>query len=365
VNRVLLLIKGLARGGAEQLLASAAPHMDRTRHGFEIAYLLPERNEMVPELEAAGLRVTCLNGARGMGWTSRLRKLIRERRIDIVHAHSPYAAALARVALPRGIPFVYTEHNVWQRYHPATRAANVLTFPRNDHVFAVSEEVRRSIRYPFGLKFLHTPPVETLYHGPGILPSPNGAAAGEIRHQLGIPMDAPLVGTVANMKPFKGHKNLLRAATIVRGTLPSARFVVVGQGQLESDVRGMALDLDLADTVTFTGYRDDAPTIMSALDVFALPSEYEGLPIALLEAMSLGTASVATRVGGVPEVIDEGAGVLVPPHDPKALADAIVDLLVHPSRRKEIGEAGQRRASRFDIRAAASRMQVVYGELKR
>jgi glycosyltransferase involved in cell wall biosynthesis len=365
VKRVLLLIKGLGRGGAEQLLANAIPHLDRSVYSFEVAYLLPDRDELVAELEAMDLRVTCLHGARGAGWLARLRALVSEREIDLVHAHSPYAAVGARLALPRNLPFAYTEHNVWQRYHPATRTANMITFPRNDHVFAVSGEVRRSIGYPHWLRFRRMPRVETLYHGPGILPAPNGQAAREVRHELGVPTRAPLVGTVANFKPFKGHDNLLHAATIVRQTLPDARFVVVGQGQLEEEVRTLANDLELEDTVTFTGYRPDAAAIMAALDVFALPSRYEGLPIALLEAMSLGIPSVATRVGGVPEVIADGAGVLVPPQDPRALADAIVSLLNDPGRRREISDAGRRRAARFDIRTAAARMQEVYGELTR
>jgi glycosyltransferase involved in cell wall biosynthesis len=156
---VLILIKGLGRGGAEQLLVSGAPYLDRERHRYHFAYLLPWKDSLVAELEAAGLPVHCLDGAGGAGWMGRLRSLVRRQGIDLVHAHSPVAAAGARLVAGRRTRVVYTEHNLWSRYHPATYAANLASFPRNDHVFAVSEMVRRSVRYPGPLRLLPMPPV--------------------------------------------------------------------------------------------------------------------------------------------------------------------------------------------------------------
>ncbi len=148
-QRVLILIKGLGRGGAEQILASAAPHLDRTRFDYELAYLLPRKNALVKELEDAGVPTHCLDGARSVAWIPRLRRLVSERHFDLIHAHSPVIASAARVALaPNGPPIVYTEHNVWERYHRLTYWSNMLTFGRNRHVFAVSDHVRESVRYP-------------------------------------------------------------------------------------------------------------------------------------------------------------------------------------------------------------------------
>ncbi len=362
--RVLLLIKGLGRGGAEQLLASGARHVDRTRFDYEVAYLLPHKDALVGELRDAGMPVTCLEGAQGPAWVGRLRRLVRERRIDLVHAHSPVAAIGSRIAFGVRRPrLVYTEHNVWARYHPVTYWANMATFFRNDHVFAVAEHVQASMRYPRPLSWLPMPPTETLHQGidVDVLPSP---ARDGVRAELGIADDAPVVGTIANFKTHKAHDVLLRAAVDVRRAIPNVRFVLVGTGPLEADVRRLAETSGLNGTVVFAGFREDALRVASAFDVFTLASTYEGLSIALLEAMALGKPAVVTRVGGLPEVVDDGVtGLLVPSGEPGSLAGAIVRLLEDPGLRDRLGEAGRRRAATFDIRRAVRRTEDVYEEL--
>jgi glycosyltransferase involved in cell wall biosynthesis len=363
VPGVLIVIKGLGRGGAEQLLLSGVPYLDTGRYRYQFAYLLPWKDSLVPELTGAGFAVHCLDGARGVGWAGRLRSLIRREGVGLVHVHSPVAAAGARAVAGRGTRVVYTEHNLWDRYHPATRAANLVTFPRNDHVFAVSETVRTSIRYPGPLRRLPMPPVETLHHGldPAALATP---ADDGVRAELGIPEDAPVVGTVANFKAAKDHATLLRAAVQVRQAVPSVRFVLVGQGPLEAETRRLAGQLGLDETVVFAGFRTDAARLMDAFDAFALSSTYEGLPIALIEAMAAGCPAVATRVGGVPEVVADGVhGVLVPPRDPAALAAGLVRLLGDHSLRSGMGAAAAGRARDFDIRKAVRRMEQVYAQL--
>lgn len=365
MKAILLLIKGLGRGGAEQLLVSAAPYLNRSRFRYEVAYLLPEKDALAAELAGHGIEVSCLGGRPGRAWLGRLRALTQERRIDLIHAHLPYAAIGARVALrgrdrPR---LVYTEHNVWESYKAPTYWANLVTFARNDHVFTVSDQVRSSIRYPWPLHWRRLPQVETLYHGldPAAIgpPSPDG-----VREELGIGPAAPLVGTVANFRAEKAHGDLLRAAVLVREALPQVRFLLVGQGPLEAQVRAEANRLGLGDTVIFAGFREDVPRLAAALDVFALSSRHEGLSIALMEAMALGTPPVVTSVGGLPELVTHDRdGLLVPPGDPGALAAGIVALLEDRALAGRLGEAARRRAAGFDIRTAVGRMEDVYGEL--
>jgi glycosyltransferase involved in cell wall biosynthesis len=361
---VLIVIKGLGRGGAEQLLVSGAPYLDRERYHYQFAYLLPWKDSLVGELSGAGLPVHCLQGARGAGWTGRLRALVRRGGVDLVHAHSPVAAAAARAVAGRRTRIVYTEHNLWSRYHPATHAANLLTFPRNDHVFAVSDEVRASVRYPGPLRMLPMPPVETLHHGLDPAAVAGWGGAGGVREELGIPEGAPVVGTIANFKAAKDHATLLHAAAKVRAELPAVRFVLVGQGPLEPQARKLANDLGLGGTVVFAGFRTDAPRLAAAFDLFALSSTYEGLPIALIEAMALGRPAVVTAVGGTPEVVTDGEqGVLVPPRDPDALAEGLLRLLGDDALRARMGAAARERAFDFDIRKAVRRMEQVYAEL--
>jgi glycosyltransferase involved in cell wall biosynthesis len=366
MNRVLVLIKGLGRGGAEQLLVNAAPYLDTERFHYEFAYLLPWKNALVEDLERAGFRVRCLNGARGAGWVTRLRRLVEENQIDIIHAHLPYTAIGARLAFwrDRRVRIVYTEHNMWTRYKSITAWANALTFPRNNHVFAVSNEVSGSVEYPRALSRRHRPPLETLYHGPDPAAVGRWVGADGVRDEFGIPDGVPIVGTVANLKTHKGHKYLLRAAVRVREVHPQARFVLVGLGPLEAELRREASELGLDGAVIFTGFREDAQRLMQAFDLFVLPSLHEGLPIALVEAMALGVPAVVTRAGGTPEVIREGRdGYLVEPRDPDALAARIAGLLSDDDLRQRMGAEARLRAEVFDIRRSVERMEGLYREL--
>lgn len=364
-KRILLLIKGLGRGGAEQIIASAAPHLDRTRFDYEVAYLLPWKDALVKDLEDADVPARCLEGPRGVAWVGRLRRMVADERFDLVHAHSPVAAAAARLALGTGAPpIVYTEHNVWERYHRATYWTNMLTFSRNRHVFAVSDHVRDSIRYPRGLGHLRLPPLETLYHGIDQDSIARWADRDGVREELHIAPDDLVVGTVANFKSHKRLDQLLRTFALVRRGLPDVRFVLVGQGPLEGRLRHLAHALGLDDRVVFTGFREDAPRVCSTFDVFAVSSEHEGLSIALIEALALGKPAVVTDVGGLSEVIEDGRqGYIVPVGHASALAYRIVQLLQDHELRSRMGAEGRERARVFDIRNSVRRMEQVYREI--
>jgi glycosyltransferase involved in cell wall biosynthesis len=367
MRRILILIKGLGRGGAEQLLVSAAPYWDRTRFQYEIAYVLPSKDALAGDLRALGVPVHCLGGT-GLTWLTRLRHLVRDHDIDLVHSHLAYTAIGARLALVGSrVPLVYTEHIVWECYHRATYWANLITFFRNNYVFAVSEQARRSVRYPATLRFLPTPPIETLYHGLDPAAIARWMAADgrdHVRAELGITADAPVVVTVANFKAHKGYGFLFEAAARVRQEVPGVRFVLVGQGPLEKEVRAAAHDHGLDGTVIFAGHRSDVPKIVGACDVFALASLHEGLSIALLEAMAVGTPPVVTDVGGLPEVVgDRQHGLVVPPREPALLASAISKLLHDDDLRSRLGQAARQRVADFDIRTSVRRAQAVYEQL--
>ena len=369
-KRVLILIKGLGRGGAEQLLVSAAPYRDTARFDYEVAYLLPQKDALVGDLQALGLPVHCLGASPPGAWVRGLRRLVRERDIDLVHVHLAYAAIGARLWMRgTGVPLVYTEHIVWECYHPATYWANLLTLPFDDHVFTVSERVRHSMRYPAALRWLPRPVVETLYHGldPAAVAEWAGDAnSGPVRAEFGLPADAPLVVTVANFKAHKGYEYLLQAAVEVRKDLPGVRFLLVGQGPLEAEVRAGVRSHGLESTVVFAGHRADVPRIVAAGDVFTLASLHEGLSIALLEAMAVGTPPVVTDAGGNAEVVVDGEhGLVVPPADPHALGAGIMMVLRDSELRRQFGKAGAKRAGSFDIRASVRRAEMVYERLTR
>jgi glycosyltransferase involved in cell wall biosynthesis len=364
--RILWLTKGLGRGGVERLLVGSIPYVDRSRFDVQIAYLLPWKDAFVPELEAQGVRTHCLGSGHAFGptWVLRLRHLVRAERFDIIHTHTPYPAVGARLAFSRGAPvIVHTEHNTWSRYHWATRWVNRLTYGRNAAVIAVSGAVAESIQRP--QSHATRPQVEVIVQGTDLAAVRTGDGdRTTARRALGFDTEALVVGSVGNLTPKKDHQTLLMATAVLVAELPQLRLVIIGTGPEESRLRRLASSLDLESRVSFLGSRSDVLDLLPALDVFTLSSRYEGLPIALLEAMATGIACVATSVGGVPEVITDGAeGLLVPPQDPEALAAALRKLLEDPGLRSAMGLRAAGRASTFDLAPAVQRMQEIYEDV--
>lgn len=374
-TRVLWLAKGLGRGGAEQLLLNCARHVDGSRYEVEVAYVLPWKDALAPALTEAGVRVHCLGGAPGTPgradprWPLRLRRLLAERRYGLVHTHMPVPATAARLLSyglgGAGSPrLVHTEHNVWDRYRPATRWANALTYRRNDAVVAVSHAVERTIpaarRRPGAW-------VHVVHHGPDLAGAPQGPEArAAARAELGLPQDAFVVGTVGNLTPKKDQATLLAAHARLRPHHPRARLVLIGAGPLESRLRAHADELGVTDSVLFAGSRPDVPALLPGLDVFTLSSRQEGLPVALMEAMTSGLPAVVTRVGGMPEVLDDGdQGLLVEPGDPAALAAALGRLADDRELRERLGAAARERAARFDVAGAQRAVEAVYEQVLR
>ena len=361
---VLWLTKGLGPGGAERLLVSMARAADHQRFRYEAAYLLPEKDHLVAELAAAGVPARCLDGPRELDlrWTARLRRLLVDRRYDVVHVHAPYVAAAARMVVrtvPRRPRLLYTEHNTWAGYGRATRWANAVTYPLDDARVVVSPDARRSLpaRWRRG--------TELVVHGIdlGRVRDHRGRRQ-ELRAALGLPAGAVVVGTVANLRRHKDYPTLLRAASAALRSEADLRFLAVGQGPLESELRALHDALGLDDRFRFLGYRADPLEVLAACDVFVLSSIAEGYPVALMEALGLGLPVVATAVGGVPDAVRPGVeGLLVPPSHPDRLADAILALSRDPARRADMGAAAAARAELFDIRRATSRIEEIYVEL--
>jgi glycosyltransferase involved in cell wall biosynthesis len=364
--RVLALIKGLGPGGAERLLVSGAHARDRDAFDFEVAYLLPWKTQFVHDLEDLGVRTRCLDvhHAQDPRWLLQLRRLLDSERYDIVHLHSPYVAGLARLVV-RTMPasrrpkVVSTEHNVWSSHTRATRALNAATFPLGDAWLSVSDNVRESI--PKRLRER----VEVIVHGivlGAVAPDPGAREA--VRTELGIGPDEIAVATVANFRSQKGYPDLLAAARRLVDRSVPVRFIVIGQGPLEGEIRALRTSLGLEHSVELLGYRSDVSRVLTGCDMFALASHYEGYPVAIMEALAVGLPIVATEVGGVPEGVREGVeGLLVPPKRPELLADAIESLARDPQRRAAMRTAASERGRGYDIASAVHRTEQIYRDL--
>jgi glycosyltransferase involved in cell wall biosynthesis len=168
-----------------------------------------------------------------------------------------------------------------------------------------------------------------------------------IRSELGIDPEAPVVGIIARLTPQKNHERLLDAFATVHSKIPLARLLIVGHdpGGLRSSLESFAEQLGLSQAVRFLGYRDDREAILEAIDCFVLPSLWEGFGLVLLEAMTVGRAVVATRVGAIPEIVLDGyTGFLVEPDDHSGLAESMVRVLGDRALADKLGEEGRRRA---------------------
>jgi glycosyltransferase involved in cell wall biosynthesis len=187
----------------------------------------------------------------------------------------------------------------------------------------------------------------------------------DIHTELWLPRGAPIVGNVAALVPHKGHRYLIQAAAIVVRQIPDARFVILGTGELESALRTQIKHLHLEQHILLAGFRPDVLSLQKGFDLFAMSSLTEGLGTTLLDAMAIGQAIVATRAGGIPEmIIHDQTGLLVPPHDADALAAAIVQLLRDPERRTRLGAAGHERVrSSFSVERMVQATLDAYGQL--
>ncbi len=361
--RVLWLIKGLGPGGAEHLLVAAARSRDTEHFSYELAYLLPWKNALVPELEALGVATTCfgVRDERDLRWMLALRSRLRNSPVDVVHVHSPYVAAMARLVIAtmsrlKRPAIVSTEHNAWTGFKAPTRYANAWTARMDAATIAVSEETRGS------MSARQRDRCETLVHGIDIARvGAYRAERQEVRDEFGFRDDEIVIGTVANYHPKKDWPNLLNAASLVMTSAPNVRFLAVGQGPLQHSVEELHRELGLVGVVTLTGYRPDAARLMAGCDVFMLASKWEGLPVAVMEALALGLPIVSTAVGGVAETfVNDQDALLVPSGDAPALAATIVRVANDPTLRARLGAASLQRSFEFDAERAQRRIESIY-----
>lgn len=337
------------------MISEAVDSWNRDRFDYQVAYVLPWKDHLVAAIADTGIMVDCIGGSRGFDPMTavRLRRLVKGWEPDIVHAHLPTAGVLARVVAPKGL--VYTEHNVVTSYKPATRLANRATYGLNKAVIAVSQGVADSLGG---------------YPGPEPQVIPNGVSTNprvepvDIRRRLGFGKDDPVFVHVGNIRPHKGHENLIAATAVLSASLPHARVVSIGSEKFPGDldrVNESARRAGVEDQIRFVGKVDDARPFLAAADVVVNPSDAEGLPVALLEALSLRKPVVATDVGGVSSiVIDNETGLLVEPGDPTTLAEGMLKAL-NSDHAQTWGAAGAALvAERHSIHQMISEYEKVY-----
>jgi glycosyltransferase involved in cell wall biosynthesis len=356
-----LLISGDVAGGQLVALQLARALNDR---GGDAIFVAPDRGPFAERADGFATHVVDVSRLHRLGGARKLAQLLRDERVDVLHTHTLAAAnAIGRIAARRaGVPVVSHLH-IENHFRSATerllRFADNRTARSTAALVAVSEDTKRAYErqgYPQR--------IEVVYNGVEL----DGAGGSGLRAELGIPDDAPLVGEIGRLCDVKGQRELIEALTQV----PDVRAVLVGAdleqgGAYEADLERTAERLGVRDRVVFAGRRENAAALLAELDVLALPSWTEGLPLVVLEAMAQRRPVVATPVGGTPEVVVDGeTGLLVPPRNPDALADALRRLLADADLRRRMGDAGYERVrTRFSADAMTSRMLEIYDEVVR
>ncbi len=367
-NTYLTLI-GLSRAGYDLVLVTGPS--DDSQSGER------EREAVRTNLERAeraGIRIVRIRGlVRNMklgGDLSAFLELLRVVRVEkprIVHTHTSKAGILGRWAawLCRVPVIVHTPHGhvFWGYFGPLETKLYVtlekITARITDRIIALTGQERDD-----HLRFRVAPPEKFVTIHSGVDLSRFDAALydrSKIRIELDIPPGDLVVGTAGRLTPVKGHVHLIAAAAKILAVHPDTTFVLLGDGELKGRLIEQAEALGLAGKVRFPGWRPDVAAVMSAFDVFALPSLNEGMGRVLVEAMALSRPVVASRTGGITDLVEDGRnGLLVPPGDAGALADAILRLLGDAALRAAMGGEGRRRAEIYSTERMVEKIEELY-----
>ena len=275
---------------------------NKEKFDFHYIYFLPWKDQMVEAIEDANGKVTCFEAKDNIRLLLQYKRIIgycREHKIDIIHCHLPWAGFVGRLVHQKtGTPVLYTEHNMQERYHVATKTINKLSFNSQSMAFGVSKDVTASIKKNINPSI----PVKTLLNGvntDSFLPGHQSS----IRKDLGIPNDAIVIGNVAVFRFQKRLVEWLQVIDKLRQKNDNVYGIVVGSGPLEEEIKKEWKALELENIVFFPGLKTNVKPYFEAMDIFMMSSSFEGLPIALLEAMSMECAVVSTDAGGIKEVI--------------------------------------------------------------
>ncbi|MEA1926998.1 MAG: glycosyltransferase family 4 protein [Candidatus Auribacterota bacterium] len=345
--------KSTISGGEKVLFDLATSLKER---GHEVSAVCPDPGQLPDELRKAGIESTIIpfHKTYDIRAARRLARLIGDENIEVLHSHSMLTNIVSRVAgrLARVPVSVSTEHLTMElgrggrsgeitvrlkaRYY---RLLDNYTSRYNQQVIAVSNAVRDDLVE----QGIPASRITVIQNGINI-PDINTAARDRIRLELGIKPEETVIGAVGRLSPQKDYPTLLHAFKRVNKSCPEAVLLIAGDGYLRDNLEELTDDLGIRERVKFLGYRSDVMEVFSSCDIYTLSSLWEGLPLAVLEAMAMGKPVVATAVPGTEEAVNEGeTGFLVPLKDDKLLGQRLIDLARNPEKAQIMGEAGRRR----------------------
>jgi len=362
--RILQISSASSFGGGERYVADLTNALRERGHDLFLAVRPHSPLTAHVRLPPTKIKTLRLRNALDVQSAHELARFVRKHEIEVVHAHlaRDYSLAAYAARRNRNTKFVVTRHVLF-RLHRLHRQ----TLARAHQVIAVSNAVARELRKE---RVTRDDQITVVHNGidtnrfAQVL---DGFDRAEFLRSKGLPADAPLVGSIGELRSLKRHGDFIRAAAIIAQGFPATHFVLAGvdtspAGEVRKQLDQLVAELQLNDRFHFLGWLDEAEKLLAALDVFVSASETESFGLAIAEAMAAGTAVVATATEGAREVIDdEKSGLLVPIADPARLAEAIARLLASEEQRKEIGRRAQNEvARRFSLQRMVDEIEQIY-----
>jgi glycosyltransferase involved in cell wall biosynthesis len=369
--RVCHLISGDLWAGAEVQMFNVMMALTSIPE-FELSAVLLNNGTLAEELRREGIRSTILDETR-LRFPQILHRLLNyldQSPIDILHSHRYKENILAAHARKKGKAkrLVQTVHGLGEPIRGFRQVKSCILALANiyytrkyfDRVITVSDDIHRKLQ-----KFLPREQLVTIHNAIDCDKVTVGRCADDVRAEFGIERKSPLIGSVGRMAPVKGFGLFLKMARQILDQRPDARFLLVGDGPLKAELENDSRRLNLERSVIFTGFRRDATDIINSLDLFVMTSYHEGIPMALLEAMVLGKGVVATAVGGIPEIIEDGiSGLLVKSLDANELAVTCLRLMNDSNLCKDMGAAAKSHIeTEFSIPILRGKMNLLYKSL--
>ena len=354
-------IRGSRVHGVSRLLAWWFPRFDRRRIEPMLVHLRGD-DAAARNLRASGVSAVSLGKGKfdPTTWAA-LRRAAQRFQPHVIHVHgyggANFCRPLARLLGPK---LVLHEHAAYPKVPGYQVPLDLAMAGMTDVGIAVS---RTTKDFMVRRRFLPPSKIRVVFNGAPLdeFKPESRERAAAVRTRYGIPLDAPLLGTVGRLDAQKGNTHLLAALPAVLTRHPRVHLLVVGEGELMEQHRAQAYGLGLSDRVVFAGFSSEIPLLQSAMDVQVFPSIFEGTPLTLFEAMSMARPIVSTWVDGLGEVLrHEETGLLVPPADPPALAEALCRLLDDPSLASRLAARAQADSRRYDIRTTVEELEEIY-----
>ena len=377
--RVLLVITGLATGGATNVVLELASHFNE-RPGFDldlvtgpippgrtdVTYMAYDRGiptQVIPNLVNHISPVTNLKAVRD------LRRIMIEGHYDIVHTHSSVAGIVGRIAaLSAGIPVIVHHVHGWGLHDGMSSVTKQLYLQLErfcarftDRIIAVSgPDIQKGLERGIGRQDKFS----LIYNGIDLCKFRQEADDQQLRCELGLAPDSALVGMIGRLDEQKNPLDLIRAAAIVTKSYENVQFLIIGDGALRSECEQLIEELHLKEKFFLLGYRNDVARILPKLTITAMSSLWEGLPLAFMEAMSAGKPIVANNIDGARDVVvDWETGFLVPPHQPQAMAERIITLLNDDTLRNHMGCVAKRLSENYSLDRMVEKVEILYRDL--